>query len=210
MATTNNTNKVRTTLAHVIAATDVSELGDRAVLSGLRLCRVQPQSELHVIAVAFDEGNGLRLPWEENSPLYSQVEAEERLRTHISALIASEAELNTENIARISIYLSTGNPANRIVQLAEHLDADLIVCGTHGRTGVRRLLLGSVAEEVVRNAPCAVLVIRPNDFYRGARIPEIAPELAEGQPSLRPFHRAPIHHYMDRAAAQTSRLLATW
>jgi len=204
------TDSPRTKLTHVIAATDLSDLGDRAVLAGLRLCGLQQNSELHVIAVALYEGNGLRLPWEEESKLFSQSDAEEKLRARIHALVTPEAEMVAGNVERISIYLGNGNPAHRIVQLAESLDADLIVCGTHGRTGARRLLLGSVAEEVVRKAPCGVLVVRPSDFYRGDKLPQVEPSLEEGRPSLRPFHRAPTHHYVDRAQAASSRMFATW
>jgi len=52
-------------------------------------------------------------------------------------------------------------PAGRtIVQVAAELGADLIVIGTHGRTGIGRVLLGSVAEEVLRRAPCPILTVR--------------------------------------------------
>lgn len=53
----------------------------------------------------------------------------------------------------------TGSPSSAIVQYAAENDIDLIVMGTHGRSGVRRYLLGSVAEEVVRNANCPVLTV---------------------------------------------------
>jgi nucleotide-binding universal stress UspA family protein len=53
----------------------------------------------------------------------------------------------------------TGSPSSAIVQYAAKNDIDLIVMGTHGRSGVRRYLLGSVAEEVVRNANCPVLTV---------------------------------------------------
>jgi nucleotide-binding universal stress UspA family protein len=56
--------------------------------------------------------------------------------------------------------LVTGSPAEAIVELAAVEGVDLIVMGTHGRTGLRRLLMGSVAEVVVRTAPCPVLVYR--------------------------------------------------
>lgn len=53
-----------------------------------------------------------------------------------------------------------GHPADAIVRLAQELPADLIVMGTHGRTGLAHVLLGSVAEKVVRHAPCPVLTVR--------------------------------------------------
>ena len=56
--------------------------------------------------------------------------------------------------------LATGEPTDAILNAARELGADLIVIGTHGRSGVRRMLLGSVAESVLRAAPCPVLAIR--------------------------------------------------
>jgi nucleotide-binding universal stress UspA family protein len=56
--------------------------------------------------------------------------------------------------------LLIGAPASAIVQLAESENADMIVMPTHGRTGLMRLLMGSVAEEVVRKAQCPVLTVK--------------------------------------------------
>jgi universal stress protein A len=57
--------------------------------------------------------------------------------------------------------LEVGDPRDVIDNVAELIGADLIVMGTHGRRGLRRMLVGSVAESVVRTAPCPVLTIRP-------------------------------------------------
>jgi nucleotide-binding universal stress UspA family protein len=54
----------------------------------------------------------------------------------------------------------TGTPAIAIVEFAEKTQADFIVMGTHGRTGLFRVLMGSVAEAVVRKAPCPVLTVK--------------------------------------------------
>jgi nucleotide-binding universal stress UspA family protein len=60
--------------------------------------------------------------------------------------------------------LVTGDPAHAVARLAEEEDVELIVMGTHGRTGVMRLLMGSVAESIVRRAPCPVLTLKqPHD-----------------------------------------------
>jgi nucleotide-binding universal stress UspA family protein len=53
-----------------------------------------------------------------------------------------------------------GDPATEIVRYAGEAGFDLIVMGTHGRTGLDRLLMGSVAEKVLRDAPCSVLVVK--------------------------------------------------
>lgn len=67
--------------------------------------------------------------------------------------------------------LVRGQPATAIVQYSNQNNIDLIVMPTHGRTGISRLILGSVAEEVLRHAPCPVLVIRAS----AARVEPVAP-----------------------------------
>ncbi|MFN7429404.1 MAG: universal stress protein [bacterium] len=57
-------------------------------------------------------------------------------------------------------FLRQGRPDYEVVACAKQWGADLLVLGTHGRTGLGRVLLGSVAEHVVRHAPCSVLVVR--------------------------------------------------
>jgi nucleotide-binding universal stress UspA family protein len=64
------------------------------------------------------------------------------------------------NAAFGPVILETGDARAQIEQVARRIDADLIVMGTHGRRGVTRLLLGSVAETVLRTAPCPVLLVR--------------------------------------------------
>ena len=61
---------------------------------------------------------------------------------------------------RVQHVLLEGDPATSIVSYAREPGADLIVMGTHGRTGMERLLMGSVAEKVLRDAPCSVLVVK--------------------------------------------------
>jgi universal stress protein A len=63
----------------------------------------------------------------------------------------------------ISEFLECGDTEAEIIKVAISWAADLIVIGSHGRHGIDRLILGSVAESITRNAPCAVLVIKaPN------------------------------------------------
>jgi nucleotide-binding universal stress UspA family protein len=60
----------------------------------------------------------------------------------------------------VSHVLLQGDPASEIVRYGRDANVDLIVMGTHGRTGLERLLLGSVAEKVLRDASCSVLVVK--------------------------------------------------
>jgi nucleotide-binding universal stress UspA family protein len=60
----------------------------------------------------------------------------------------------------VSHVLLEGDPATEIARYAADAGIDVIVIGTHGRTGVDRLVMGSVAEKVMREAPCSVLVVK--------------------------------------------------
>jgi nucleotide-binding universal stress UspA family protein len=71
--------------------------------------------------------------------------------------------------------LTMGDPAGEIVRIADEEEAEMIVLGTHGRTGLTRLLMGSVAEAIVRRAPCPVLVYR-----------ETSENLSSGRPQATP------------------------
>ena len=61
---------------------------------------------------------------------------------------------------RVERRVALGEAVTEIVAVAEEAPCDLIVIGTHGRTGLRRALLGSVAEQVMRRAPCPVLTVK--------------------------------------------------
>jgi nucleotide-binding universal stress UspA family protein len=63
----------------------------------------------------------------------------------------------------VRVTLCVGDPAGELVRLAHERAFDAIVLGTHGRRGLKRFVLGSVAERVVREAPCMVLVVRRRD-----------------------------------------------
>ena len=78
----------------------------------------------------------------------------------ISVRLKSWADDLTTPAEMIETAVKTGQPAHEIITAAA--DYDMVVMGTHGRTGVSRFLMGSVAERVVQGAPCSVLVFRPS------------------------------------------------
>ena len=77
----------------------------------------------------------------------------------------STAHAATRFRGRIVGHLGSGEASGQILQMAADLRADLVVVGTAGRTGVARLALGSVAEQVVRRAGATVMVVRPKDYH---------------------------------------------
>lgn len=72
-------------------------------------------------------------------------------------------ELAPDARARIQVRLVGGDPVDTILEIANSEPFDLIVMGTHGRRGLSHLLLGSVAEKIVRQAPCPVLTVRTHE-----------------------------------------------
>jgi nucleotide-binding universal stress UspA family protein len=83
-------------------------------------------------------------------------QAEERA----DAILDEAAEMAAAESRQIETVRVTDRPPRGIVDYAEEHDVDQIVIGSHGRTGITRVLLGSVAETVVRRAPCPVTVVR--------------------------------------------------
>lgn len=82
-------------------------------------------------------------------------------RKEIAADVTDELEgLIDERDVEFEIETVTGNPAREIVRYAEENDIEYIVIGSHGREGISRMLLGSVAEKVVRRSPVPVVVVR--------------------------------------------------
>ncbi len=69
-------------------------------------------------------------------------------------------------LPKVRYRIASGNPFEAILDTAETMRADLIVLATHGRTGLKRLIIGNVAEKVVRYAACPVLIVSPRSARR--------------------------------------------
>ena len=137
----------------ILVPTDGSAGVERAVEEAAELAAVHG-AEVHSVYV-LNTANFASLPmetsWEGVSDMLRQdgEEALERVRTLLESY---EVPVRT--------HLIEGSPAREIVDFATEEDCDLIVMGTHGRGGIDRLLLGSVAERVVRGSPIPVLTVR--------------------------------------------------
>jgi len=149
----------------ILVGTDFSEASDEARRVAIELAR-RLGAELEIVhveepipAYAFAEGALLDLP-----------RLQEEVRTWAERQLEDLARGARASGVSTTTAVLLGVPANTIVEAARTERADLIVLGTHGRTGLERVLLGSVAERVVRNAPCAVLTVRQTpDATQGAK-----------------------------------------
>jgi len=103
------------------------------------------------LPVEFQQLEGAYLPPDFWSNVKS--EAEETLARYAEDLKSRGVQVDT--------VVREGYPATAIVEEAENEDVDLVVIGTHGLSGLKHLLLGSIAERVVQKAPCPVLTVKP-------------------------------------------------
>ena len=123
---------------------------------------VQQTSQLHLIHVT--------RPWSEHEigGTWGQETEEERLQ-HIKKVMQDKLQDSDYKDVQVSIHF--GSPAVEIASYAEEVDAELIIMPSHGRTGLKHLAMGSVAERVMRMAHCAVLVLKKGEKkQQGKRI----------------------------------------
>jgi nucleotide-binding universal stress UspA family protein len=112
-------------------------------------------------SLATENGGSLVILHVEKTPRLYDGEIHNDLAAYAEELRKSLDEvLPTEPGVPFRHKLLFGDPAETILRTADEVDADLIVMGTHGRTGVSRLMMGSVAEVVVRRASCPVLTVK--------------------------------------------------
>jgi nucleotide-binding universal stress UspA family protein len=131
----------------VLVPHDLTAFSDRALEATQRLVTAPQLHLVHVLP---------RVDLATPNVVWSRDEDERRREHALSSL--QQRVLGTES-AGATLHVRIGEPATRIVELARELTASLIAMPSHGRSGVQRLLLGSVAEHVVRFAPCPVLVL---------------------------------------------------
>jgi nucleotide-binding universal stress UspA family protein len=144
----------------VVVGVDYSETGSLALRRALRLAR-GTLHVVHVVEPRLPLGTPA-MPVEVPPEPISLDEESARLRRYVEDQVAQASQGSTPpNVTLVISHLAQGSPAEELVQLASDLEADLVVVGTHGRRGVKRFILGSIAERTVRLATCPVLVERP-------------------------------------------------
>jgi len=141
-------------LKKVLVATDFSDVSNTALAYGRALARSfdATMTVLHitdVVATGIGEAGGK----------YDDVQraAEEAARAQVETQLTAE---DRSVLHAKAVTLASIEPAESIVTYAAQETVDVIVMGTHGRGGMAHLLMGSVAEGVVRSAPCPVLVVK--------------------------------------------------
>jgi universal stress protein A len=143
-------------IQRILAPTDFSELSKQGLTSALELAEAFGAKLLllHVVEPPPYPVEGI-VPSHLGATLLNDLE---RQASSDLAQMLYEAQGSQVEVARRVVV---GIPYRKIVEVAEEEKSDLIVMTTHGRTGLGHLVMGSVAEKIVRTAPCPVLTIRP-------------------------------------------------
>jgi len=143
-------------IAVILAAVDTSPGASRVIESAARLARRNwHRAQLNILHV-FKTGLFDRAPPGGGHASELQTEARSYLDYHVRMA-------RRQTTVPVAGQFAVGDPTDEIVRVADSLSADMIVMGTHDSVGLERLLLGSVAEAVVRRARCSVLVVRTKD-----------------------------------------------
>jgi nucleotide-binding universal stress UspA family protein len=143
-------------IRQILAPTDFSEFSIQAIESAFALAQTFGAKLLllHVVELPAYPVEGF-VPSTMGTTLIDDLQRQASLDL---AQVLPEPPNATVEVSR---QVVVGIPYRKIVEVAEAAKADLIVVATHGRTGLSHLVMGSVAERVVRTAPCPVLTIRP-------------------------------------------------
>jgi len=145
------------TLKNVLVAIDFGEASETALAYGRELARMAGATlhVLHVVENVIAGAVGVEGYVTDFASL--QREVEESARKQLDSMVTDE---DRRTLAAKTVTKTSNSPALSIVSYARDAHIDLIIVGTHGRGGMAHLFMGSVAERVVRAAPCPVLTVR--------------------------------------------------
>jgi nucleotide-binding universal stress UspA family protein len=138
-------------LKKILVALDSSDLSERVVQTLLQF-QLQPTAEVIIAHVVFKAGHDPDMTVDR-----PQVETEAVSHEALAKLQAYQAILPCKS----ELEIVTGDPAEEITRLANIHKADLVVIGSRGLTGMRRILQGSVSGQVAEEAHCSVLIVKP-------------------------------------------------
>jgi nucleotide-binding universal stress UspA family protein len=171
--------------SQVVVAYDFTQSSHAALERAITVAERAPWHVLHVISVIHPRHAFPALPAKHVDVTYA-----DRVQAAVTAQVRAELGSRAlEDRIEFFVYARIGRrTAKEILQLAEEVGADLILCGSHGQTGVERALLGSTAERIVRDAGCTVEVIKPKRY-------SYVPRLAVTDVEEHHGHYAPPHRY---------------
>lgn len=147
-------------LTHIVVATDLSSNSLPALETAFSLT-LETTAILHVVHVIEAPAVAPAL-----APAIAPVETPiEQLKKQAARRLDALIPENWNDEIRVETAILVGPAAKEISEYARRKDADMIIVGTHGRKGLSRILMGSTAEALLRDAPCQVLVVKPKHTH---------------------------------------------
>ena len=141
----------------ILAPIDFSEHSMEAMRGAMELAKDLGAEEVHLVHVIAPQQRLIPSTIEQNRELAREGAMLEQAEEELARIKKDELG----NSKMVIICAVVGPPVEKLVNYAKEQLIDLIVVATHGRTGGEHILIGSVSEKLVRNAPCSVLVFRP-------------------------------------------------
>jgi nucleotide-binding universal stress UspA family protein len=175
----------------VVVAYDFSPSAELALQRAIDVACRAPQHVLHVVA-AIDPRHGLAVKATRHPDYLYAGQIQELLVDHLKQVLAGRP---THSDVEFFVHARIGHPADQILALAREVGADLVFIGSHGLTGVERVLIGSVSERVVREARCPVMVARAK-AYEPVALLEVVDDHSEHKPYKPPLRFS----YVDRSS----------
>ena len=150
-----------TAINTIVVAVDFSDIVADVIRTACAVAD-RVQTRMHVITVVPDP---VRQAWSSEVPGLDFEGIHQQWQEEARGRLIDVLPLVTLDAAKVSHSVLTGVPDREIVRYAKDYDADLIVVGTHGYGPFKRLILGSVADRVIRQALCAVLIVPPSAHH---------------------------------------------
>lgn len=148
------------THTQVVVGFDFTRSGQQALYRAIALATRAPSHVLHFVCAIEPHTPLPSLPTKHIDYAYA-----ERVQQAMTEAISMElCEAHVADRVHFFVHARIGKPGEEILSLAHEVGADLIIVGTKGRTGIERIVLGSVAEQVVREAGCNVEVARAKTY----------------------------------------------
>ena len=145
----------------ILAPIDFSEHSMEAMRGAMELAK-DVGAEVHLMHVIAPHYHFIPLPLVTNAEQSRELVREAAMIEQAEEELARIKKDEFGDSNKVFTFAVVGPPVQKLVDYAKEQEIDLIVMSTHGRTGGESILVGSVTEKVVRNAPCSVLVFRPH------------------------------------------------
>lgn len=177
----------------MVVGYDFSSTAQVTLERAIQLAQSDPDHLMHIL-VALDDKSSPGILAKKGKVTAADAGAiQETVERYVTTKLES---LAPDYPVHFFVHVRLGSPAEEILQLCVEVGAHIVLVGSHGRTGLSRVLMGSVSEKIVREAKCSVLVVRPRD-YSDVDL-QVIVDAPEGHAEEHPYVRPSLHAYRNR------------